>query len=153
MLQEKGPRPRGPFAARWAAFAVRWPMFRVVIVLLAMVGMGATLLPWFHTQTHGPVPGTVGVGWVTFGLFLAIMLVQLAAIAHESIQPRSGLLTSGLAGGAVTWAGVYWVQVSVLIANPSSVGTGVYVAFGTAVCVFIASLTSDKMSDLVTEIT
>jgi hypothetical protein len=129
------------------------PLPRILIILLSMAGMAATLLPWFYTETHGPVPcSAVPRGWVSFGLFLVILFTQLATLSLPRLRRRSGPFTTALAGGAAIWAAFYWYDLHVAAERmwaagdpfAGHVGAGVYVALGAAVGVAVLSWWCDE---------
>lgn len=50
---------------------------RLALVLLAAVGMGAGFMPWTRLPVLGYTIGTETLGWVTFTLYLIILVIAV----------------------------------------------------------------------------
>ncbi len=50
---------------------------KILLVPLSILGMLATFLPWFVSPGVPATDGTVGAGWITFGIYFLVLLVLL----------------------------------------------------------------------------
>lgn len=50
---------------------------KVVLVPLAIIGMLVTFLPWYTTAGQASTDGRAGAGWITFSIYIIILLVLL----------------------------------------------------------------------------
>lgn len=57
---------------------------RILVLVAAAIGMLATFLPWVNVPIIGSISGTSGDGWITFALFVAVIV---AAICGAPQQP------------------------------------------------------------------
>jgi hypothetical protein len=64
---------------------------RIALLVLALVGIGGTFLPWFTTLGES-VNGTVGDGWMTLGLYVPAVLMALVGNWKRSWQGSGFLL-------------------------------------------------------------
>ena len=67
---------------------------RLVMLIVAGLGMLATFLPWVNVPIIGSVSGTAGDGWITFVLFLVALIFCL-------LNNKSKPLTGGFLAGAI----------------------------------------------------
>lgn len=79
-------------------------IIKVVLSLLACLGMGATFLPWQQTIFNGATSYKKGIddgGWVSFGLFGLILLVSILSKWKQPLKQMAGwtIITIGLAIG------------------------------------------------------
>ncbi|HEY1602152.1 MAG TPA: hypothetical protein VGG64_21295 [Pirellulales bacterium] len=78
---------------------------RVVILIAACAGMGATFLPWAQVPFFGSLWGTAGDGWITLVLFL--VSASVALYGPQSIPlSKTGQIFSFLPGSAACWIGM-----------------------------------------------
>lgn len=66
---------------------------KIVIFLIAIIGMIATFLPWYEIGSLGMIMGYQTVGWFTFIMFALVFLFGLRKEAKQDMS--MGLLYLG----------------------------------------------------------
>jgi hypothetical protein len=109
--------------------------YRVLVAILAIAGMAATFVPWVHTPTHGAIPGYLGKGVLSGGLFGVVFFLM--------VLPRvSWLFVSGLGGAAAAWAVLFILDAADLmeaVPGDSHLGPGPVLAGSCGVLVFVVA--------------
>lgn len=59
---------------------------RFVVVILAIIGMIATFLPWYRIQQLGSLSGMSSSGWFTFIMFIIVIILALRKNLHEDVS-------------------------------------------------------------------
>jgi hypothetical protein len=59
---------------------------RLGILIVAVVGMLATFMPWVNVPIIGSVDGTKGDGWITFVLFAIPLIICLLNDKSKSVK-------------------------------------------------------------------
>ena len=61
---------------------------KIVIFLIAIIGMIATFLPWYEIGSLGMIMGYQTVGWFTFIMFALVFLFGLRKEARPTKAPN-----------------------------------------------------------------
>jgi hypothetical protein len=122
---------------------------RLAAMIAAAIGMIATFLPWVTGSMVGSVAGTVGDGWISFGLF-AIALIL--ALLGDRTQPmvggrRMGVAILGLLTAVYgvwkmmdfksTFDSVSGTELGAEIASSFAIGIGVYLVIAAGALLLI----------------
>lgn len=59
---------------------------RITLLVLAVLGTLTTFMPWAEISYFGVIDGTKGVGWISFVLFLAIIVLALIGKKVELVS-------------------------------------------------------------------
>lgn len=118
---------------------------RIVVLVLASVGMAATFLPW-----AGPIRGTHGDGWITLGLFAPGLLFALFGDRSQPVSSggRILILLTGLAAGFLGLHKMYVVAVLTQAADVSTskaIGLGLYLVVGVGFLLPILSMALSRV--------
>lgn len=79
---------------------------RFAVIIIAMIGMIATFLPWYQIQEIGTLSGMSSYGWFTFTMFIVVIVMALWKNLREDMTMGiSWFVTifSLLASFAVLW--------------------------------------------------
>ena len=70
---------------------------RIIIIVIAALGMLATFMPWIKAPIIGSVDGTDGDGWITLALFAVALAISLLGDRTQKIKTKK-LYIASLAG-------------------------------------------------------
>lgn len=59
---------------------------RFVVIIIAIIGMIATFLPWFRIAGIGTVSGISSSGWFTFIMFIIVLILALRKNLKEDMS-------------------------------------------------------------------
>jgi hypothetical protein len=106
---------------------------KIGLLVASAIGMAATFLPWAKV---GPmsINGSVGDGWLTFGLFVISLIVALLA-GRKTGQLSTGALIGGTVPAilALGLGALKVVQVGDAGGGLASPGIGLFVVIGAGV--------------------
>lgn len=133
---------------------------RFVVVILAIIGMIATFLPWYRIKLVGTVSGvSYFAGWFTFVMFIIVIILALRKNLHENVTMGiswSVTIFSLLAAFAVLWKMIdIWFtredmlplggNMNGIMASQVTVGYGAWIVVIAGICIpFAAYLFRDR---------
>lgn len=110
---------------------------RFIVIIIALIGMIATFLPWYRIVQVGTVSGISSSGWFTFIMFLIVVLLSLR---KNMMKDMTLGITWGVGGlGLLASFVVLWRLIDVWFAKEgmfslagveSVLGSQVSVAYG-----------------------
>lgn len=110
---------------------------RFIVIIIALIGMIATFLPWYRIVQVGTVSGISSSGWFTFIMFLIVILLS---IRKNMMKDMTLGITWGVGGlGLLASFVVLWRLIDVWFAKEgmfslagveSVLGSQVSVAYG-----------------------
>lgn len=110
---------------------------RFIVIIIALIGMIATFLPWYRIVQVGTVSGISSSGWFTFIMFLIVILLSLR---KNMMKDMTLGITWGVGGlGLLASFVVLWRLIDVWFAKEgmfslagveSVLGSQVSVAYG-----------------------
>lgn len=59
---------------------------RFAVIIVAIIGIIATFLPWYRIAQVGTVSGLSSSGWFTFLMFLIVIILTLRKNLHEDMS-------------------------------------------------------------------
>lgn len=119
---------------------------RIIIIVIAALGMLATFLPWAKAPFVGSVDGTNGDGWITLGLFAVALVMSLLGNRTQKIETKK-MYVASIASIIAAAVGIWDIidiksrinDIGGLFSNSFSVGYGLYliVLAGLAIPVYL----------------
>lgn len=79
---------------------------RFAVIIVAIIGMIATFLPWYRIAQLGTVSGIASAGWFTFIMFIIVIILALRKNLQEDMTMGiswSVTIVSLLASFVVLW--------------------------------------------------
>lgn len=79
---------------------------RFAVIIVAIIGMIATFLPWYKIMEVGTISGISSSGWFTFIMFVIVIILALRKNMHEDMSMGiswSVTIFSLLASFVVLW--------------------------------------------------
>lgn len=79
---------------------------RFAVIIVAIIGLIATFLPWYSIEGFGTLSGMSSSGWFTFIMFLIVIVLALRKNLHEDMSMGiswSVTIFSLLASFVVLW--------------------------------------------------
>ena len=67
---------------------------RLIIMVISILGMLATFMPWVKAPLIGSVNGTEGDGWITLGLFAVALVMSLLGDRTQKIVTKKIYIAS-----------------------------------------------------------
>ncbi|MFR7824358.1 MAG: hypothetical protein ACLU30_15070 [Odoribacter splanchnicus] len=59
---------------------------RVAVIIVALIGLIATFLPWYKIVQLGTISGMSSSGWFTFIMFIIVIILALRKDLHEDLS-------------------------------------------------------------------
>lgn len=132
---------------------------RFAVIIVAIVGMIATFLPWYKIVQVGSVSGMSSSGWFTFVMFVIVIVLAFRKNLHEDISMGISwciTICSLLASFVVLWRMIdVWFAkegmfslgggMAGILGSQVSIGYGAWVVVAAGICVpFAAYLFRNK---------
>ena len=79
---------------------------RFAVIIVALIGLIATFLPWYKIVQLGTISGMSSSGWFTFIMFIIVIILALRKDLHEDLSMGiswSITICSLLASFVVLW--------------------------------------------------
>lgn len=126
---------------------------RFAIIIVAIIGLIATFLPWYRITQIGSISGMSSSGWFTFIMFIIVIILALRKNLHEDITMGiswSITIFSLLAAFVVLWRmiDVYFAKEGMfslggnmygVMGNQVSVAYGAWIVVIAGICVPFAA--------------
>lgn len=134
--------PAGPGASP------RLSVPRAIVASLCAAGMLATFLPWVSIPLAGSTPGSEGVGWLSFAMFVAALTFALSPSPRAPLGIGRRILCSVFALLAVGVAALALLAIDDLRSSPraglldaaSRPGVGIHVVFAAGGAIVVAAI-------------
>ncbi len=122
---------------------------RFAIIIIALIGMIATFLPWYRVGQLGVVAGTSALGWFTCLLFIVVIVLALLKNLREDMTMGiswSVTAISLLASFVVIWRmiNVWFADEGILnlggglLGNQVRIGYGAWIVVLAGICIPLA---------------
>ena len=113
---------------------------RFAVIIVALIGLIATFLPWYKIVQLGTISGMSSSGWFTFIMFIIVIILALRKDLHEDLSMGiswSITICSLLASFVVLWKiiDVWFAQEGMF-----SLGGGMEGILGSQVSIAISGL-------------
>ena len=59
---------------------------RFAVIIVALIGLIATFLPWYKIVQLGTISGMSSSGWFTFIMFIIVIILALRKDLHEDLS-------------------------------------------------------------------
>ena len=126
---------------------------RFAVVILAIIGMIATFLPWYRIALVGTVSGVSSSGWFTFIMFIIVIILALRKNLQEDMTMGiswSVTILSLLASFVVLWRMIdVWFakegmfslggNMDGILGSQVSVGYGAWIVVIAGICIPLAA--------------
>ena len=108
---------------------------RFAVIIVALIGLIATFLPWYKIVQLGTISGMSSSGWFTFIMFIIVIILALRKDLHEDLSMGiswSITICSLLASFVVLWKiiDVWFAQEGMF-----SLGGGAWIVSIAGICV------------------
>ena len=101
---------------------------RFAVIIVALIGLIATFLPWYKIVQLGTISGMSSSGWFTFIMFIIVIILALRKDLHEDLS--MGISWSITICSLLASFVVLWKIIDVWFAQEGMLGSQVSIAYG-----------------------
>ena len=113
---------------------------RFAVIIVALIGLIATFLPWYKIVQLGTISGMSSSGWFTFIMFIIVIILALRKDLHEDLSMGiswSITICSLLASFVVLWKGMFSLGGGMegILGSQVSIAYGAWIVTIAGICV------------------